>query len=88
MTTEDLRLAGADADAVARAESHVTRSAVTAPLVSVSVLAPDLEEVATAAARAAFGIRQAADADELAALRQRAIDAGDQLVEAASRHLS
>ncbi|MFF3484295.1 protein kilB [Streptomyces sp. NPDC002701] len=87
---EDLRLAGADADtlAAARSQSHVTRSAVTAPLVSVSVLAPDLAEVATAAARAAFGIRQAVDTDELATLRQTAIDASDQLVKAASRRLA
>lgn len=87
---EELRLGGANTEtlAAARSQSHVTTSAVTAPLVSVSVLAPDLAEVATAAARAAFGIRQAIDADDLSALRQTAIDASDQLVKAASRRLS
>ncbi|MEU1013301.1 protein kilB [Streptomyces sp. NPDC005890] len=45
---EDLRLNGASAEAVqaARAASHATRSAVTAPLVAVSVLDPSLTEPA------------------------------------------
>ncbi|MEU6671817.1 protein kilB [Streptomyces sp. NPDC046727] len=84
---EDLVLNGAGQDAVeaARAVSHATRSAVTAPLVSVSVLEPSLAEPARRAALAAFGIRDAGDHTELAARREAAIAATDELVAAAGR---
>ncbi|WP_031523076.1 hypothetical protein [Streptomyces sp. NRRL F-5123] len=84
---EHLRLTGAPAAEYegARAESHATRSAVTAPLVAVSVLEPALAPVARAAAQAAFDMRGAADLDALAAVRERAITATDDLVAAAGR---
>jgi hypothetical protein len=87
---EHLRLTGApaaDYDA-ARAASHATRSAVTAPLVAVSILEPELEPAARRAARAAFGLRGAADLDALAAMREDVITATDDLVAAAGRALS
>ncbi|TDC80118.1 protein kilB [Streptomyces hainanensis] len=86
---EDLRLAGADAEALAaaRTASHATRSAVTAPLVSVSVLAPPLAGSAREASMATFAVRAAADRDALAALRQSAIAATDRFVAAAGGHL-
>lgn len=86
---EQLRLAGAaehDYD-TARAASHVTRSAVTAPLVAVSILEPDLEPAARRAVRGAFDMRGAADLDALAAMREHAITATDDLVAAAGRIL-
>ncbi|MEU2063961.1 protein kilB [Streptomyces sp. NPDC013455] len=84
---EDLALNGAGREAVeaARAASHATRSAVTAPLVAVSVLEPALAEVARAAAMAAFGLRGATDHAVLAARREAAIAATDELVAAAGR---
>ncbi|WP_225827953.1 protein kilB [Streptomyces naphthomycinicus] len=87
---EDLVLGGASQETVAaaRAASHATRSAVTAPLVSVSVLEPALAGPARAAALAAFGIRDVADRTELAALREAAIAATDELVAAAGRVMS
>ncbi|MFG2881885.1 protein kilB [Streptomyces sp. NPDC048297] len=87
---EDLRLKGASQEAVdaARAMSHVTRSAVTAPLVSVSVLEPSLAEVARKAALAAFDIRDADDLTVLAARREAAIVATDDLVDAAGRAMA
>ncbi|MFE6689729.1 protein kilB [Streptomyces sp. NPDC057743] len=86
---EDLRLSGAEQDAytAARAESHATRSAVTAPLTEVTILAPDLARTAHAAARATYALRGAEDADTLAALREAAITAADQLVAAAANEL-
>lgn len=86
---EHLRLTGApqhDYD-TARAVSHTTRSAVTAPLVAVSILEPDLEPAARRAARAAFDMRDAADLDTLTAQREHAITATDDLVAAAGRVL-
>ncbi|WKX73836.1 protein kilB [Streptomyces sp. XD-27] len=84
---EDLRLNGASQEALqaARAASHVTRSAVTAPLVSVSVLEPSLAEPARKAALAALEIRDVADRTVLAARREAAIAATDDLVAAAGR---
>ncbi|GAB1334391.1 hypothetical protein ACE1SV_09810 [Streptomyces sp. E-15] len=84
---EDLALNGAGEEVVAaaRAVSHATRSAVTAPLVAVSVLEPALAEPARRAALAAFGLRDAADRTALAARREAAIAATDELVAAAGR---
>jgi hypothetical protein len=86
---EDLRLTGGgpEAYAAARAESHVTRAAVTAPLTTLSILAPDLASVARSAAEAAYALRGAADSDGLNARRAEAIAAVDRLVAAgAVRH--
>ncbi|MEU6599353.1 protein kilB [Streptomyces flaveolus] len=84
---EDLRLNGVGRDTAeaARAASHATRSAVTAPLVAVCVLEPSLAEPARQAALAAFGLRDAADRTVLAARREAAIAAADELVAAAGR---
>ncbi|MGW2715711.1 hypothetical protein ACWC4J_43200, partial [Streptomyces sp. NPDC001356] len=67
---------------------HATRSAVTAPLVAVSVLEPSLAPAARQAALAAFGLRGAADHTVLAARREAAIAATDELVAAAGRTMA
>ncbi|MFH8369634.1 protein kilB [Streptomyces sp. NPDC018031] len=84
---ERIRLSGADREAfeAARTTSHATRSAVTGPLVSVAVLEPSLAEPARRAALAAFDLRDAADLGVLAARREAAIAATDDLVAAAGR---
>jgi hypothetical protein len=86
---EHLRLTGAPQDAydTARAASHTTRSAVTAPLVAVSVLEPGLADAARTAAMTAFEIRDAADLDALAQQREHSITATNDLVAAAGRVL-
>ncbi|MFF0484123.1 protein kilB [Streptomyces sp. NPDC004435] len=83
---EDLRLNGADAAVYeqARAASHATRAAITAPLTAVQILVPALAGQAAMAAGAAFSLRHAADADALNAGRDAAIAAADQLVLAAA----
>ncbi|MDX2695945.1 protein kilB [Streptomyces ipomoeae] len=87
---EELRLSGADADqvAAARAESHTTRSAIEAPKVLVSILAPGLAQDAEAAARASYALRGAADPDTLNSLREAAITAADHFTAAAARHFA
>lgn len=84
---EDLRLSGASQEAVeaARAASHATRSAVTGPLVAVSVLEPSLAEPARQAALAAFGLRDTTDHTMLAGRREAAITATNDLIAAAGR---
>ncbi|MFH8368873.1 protein kilB [Streptomyces sp. NPDC018031] len=79
---EDLRLSEAPDAAyeAARAESHATRAAITAPLASVTVLAPELGPAADAAARATYALRAAPDAATLAARRTAAIEAAERLV--------
>lgn len=79
---EDMRIRGEDWSE-ARVESHVTRSAITAPLLHVSVLLPALAPAAQAAARAAYGLREADGATDLAAARQYAMQKADEPVEAA-----
>ncbi|SBV02436.1 hypothetical protein YW3DRAFT_06769 [Streptomyces sp. MnatMP-M77] len=54
---EEIRLAGGDWGA-ARAESHVTRSAVTAPLLRVRLVLPELAEAAQRAVQAAYDMRR------------------------------
>ena len=86
---EDLRLQGKDwSDA--RAESHRTRSAVTAPLLRVQLLMPAVRDAAQAAARAAYALRGAWESGPtaLAARREAAIAASDALVAAAGQHLT
>ncbi|MEU3526188.1 protein kilB [Streptomyces sp. NPDC038707] len=87
---EELVLSGADPGAVeaARAETRATRSAVTSPLVAVCVLEPALAEPARRAALAAFALRDAPDRTELAARREAAITATDDLVAAAGRAMA
>jgi len=80
---ESLRLAGAD-DAAARAASHGTRSAVTAPLTTVRLLAPALAGPAQRAVAATYALRDAADSGTLAELRSAAVRAVDRLVDAAA----
>ncbi|MFD4400809.1 protein kilB [Kitasatospora sp. NPDC058478] len=89
-TREDLRLSGADTEtyAAARAASHATRSAITAPQVRLAVLAPELTEVATAAARASYALRSAADQQALEAARTAAVAAADLLVTKAGQALA
>jgi hypothetical protein len=82
----DRRLSGADEDAVteARQTTHVTRSAVTTPLVTVRILAPALGALATRATEATFAMRDPADAEVLQDRREAARRASDELVDAAS----
>ncbi|MDX3385344.1 protein kilB [Streptomyces niveiscabiei] len=87
---EELRLQGASEEArhSARTASHATRSALTAPLVSVSVLAPPLAVTARAAVLAAVNLRDVPDLEALSARREAAIRATDELVAAAGRALA
>ncbi|MGW2825914.1 protein kilB [Streptomyces sp. NPDC001443] len=87
---EVLRLDGLGEEAVeaARTASRATRSAVTGPLVAVSVLEQSLAEPARQAALAAFGLRDAVDHSDLASRREAAITATDDLVAAAARAMS
>jgi hypothetical protein len=87
---EDLRLSGAsgEAYAAARAESHATRSAITAPHTTLAVLAPELAELADAAVQAAYDLRGADDTATLAAQRDAALQAATQLVTGAATALA
>lgn len=83
---EDLRLNGAAPTVYeeARAASHATRAAITAPLTAVKILVPALAEQADTAARATYSLRNTADAETLDAQRAAAISATDRLVLAAA----
>ncbi|MFZ4268320.1 protein kilB [Streptomyces arboris] len=83
---EDLRLSGAsDADyQAARAASHNTRSALTAPLTTLAILAPDLAGVAQEAAGATYALRNTENRELLDFYRGAAIEAADELVRAAA----
>ncbi|MEU7733265.1 protein kilB [Streptomyces griseus] len=83
---EDLRLSGAsDADyQAARAASHNTRSALTAPLTTLAILAPDLAGVAKDAAGATYALRNTENRELLDSYRRAAIEAADELVRAAA----
>ncbi|MFF9637362.1 protein kilB [Streptomyces bacillaris] len=83
---EDLRLSGAsDADyQAARAASHNTRSALTAPLTTLAILAPDLAGVAQDAAGATYALRNTENRGLLDFYREAAIEAADDLVRAAA----
>lgn len=69
---EEIRLAGGDWDA-ARAESHATRSGVTAPLLRVRLLLPELADAAQRAVQAAYDIRTADTTAGLQEARERAL---------------
>ncbi|QLJ06689.1 protein kilB (plasmid) [Streptomyces sp. NEAU-sy36] len=84
---EDLRLRGEDWSA-ARAESHSTRSAITAPLLRVQMLLPSIAPAAQAAAQAAYDIRGAVARDVLDNRRDIAITASDRLTTAAATALN
>lgn len=87
---EDLRLSGAaPADiAAAREASHVTRSAVTAPQIALTVLLPQLRPDVNAAVRAAYDMRGAASVEALASRRESAVTAADSLAASAAYLLS
>ncbi|WP_416973559.1 protein kilB [Streptomyces sp. 4F14] len=87
---EELRLQGAPEETrhSARSASHATRSALTAPLVSVSVLSPPLAAPARTAVLAAVDLRGVPDLETLSARREAAIRATDELVAAAGRALA
>ncbi|MFH8404474.1 pRL2-23 [Streptomyces sp. NPDC018019] len=68
-----------------RDESHRTRSAITDPAVRLRLLITDetVRAAATAATTATYVMREAADLDELQALRRGALEAHDAFVAAA-----
>ncbi|MFJ3934712.1 MULTISPECIES: protein kilB [unclassified Streptomyces] len=69
---EDRRLRGEDwTDA--RAASHETRTAISAPLTRFIVLAPGMRDQARAAAAAVYGLRDAATRADLDAARELAL---------------
>ncbi|MFJ8848391.1 protein kilB [Streptomyces cyaneofuscatus] len=80
---EETRLAGGDWSA-ARTESHLTRSAITGPLLRVQLLLPVLAPAAQSATQAAYAMREAGTAAELQEAREHAIQASDALVGAAA----
>jgi hypothetical protein len=86
-----LKGAGTEQVKTLRAESHMTRSAVTRPLVALRVLFND-QAVRAAADRMitlTYAIRNAyATTEELTAAREAAKDAHDQFVNTAARYLS
>ncbi|MFH8518235.1 hypothetical protein ACH4CE_24730 [Streptomyces gelaticus] len=84
---EDLRLSGAVPAEVAEAReaSHVTRSAVTAPQVALTVLLPQLRRDIDGAVRATYEMRHAQTAEILAAQREKAVAAADALTASAAR---
>lgn len=84
---EELRHSGADDTAMtqARAATHATRSAITAPLAMVCILLPELVNPAEAAVQAAYAMRDTSDLAALTALRAASVAAEQQLRQAASR---
>lgn len=83
---EDARLAGAPADRldVLRAASHTTRAAITIPLTTLCLQAPDLAGTARAAATATYALRGAPDVGELTHRRDQALAAEAHLVDTAA----
>ncbi|WP_315986875.1 hypothetical protein [Streptomyces sp. Isolate_219] len=69
----------------ARAASHATRAAITAPAIRVTVLLPSLAGTAKAAAEAAYAMRNVAD--HAALDTARASSAAEELVTAAGELL-
>lgn len=84
---EEIRLAGGDWSA-ARTESHATRSAVTAPLLRVRLLLPELADVAQHAVQAAYDMRAVDSTTAVQEARERAIATADDLVAAAGAALA
>lgn len=79
---EEVKLSGGDT-AEAREEKNQTRSAITAPLFQVSVLAPALTAAAEEAVQATYAMRNAPDEAKLRALHDEAKAAADRLTAAA-----
>lgn len=84
---EDLRLRGQDWDE-ARAASHATRSALTAPLLRVQLLLPAAAPAARNATRATYELRGAEEDTTLRTAREYAITAADDFVAAAGNALA
>ncbi|MEV6165697.1 protein kilB [Streptomyces sp. NPDC052052] len=84
---EDLRLKGGNW-AEARAASHTTRSAITAPSVRVALLLPALTAAADTAARATYDMRHAPDQAALETARTKALTAATQFTIEAGRLLA
>ncbi|MGW7031072.1 protein kilB [Streptomyces xanthophaeus] len=87
---EHLRLTAAPhtQTAEARTASHATRSALTAPHLTVALLLPELQAPATRAVEATYALRNAAHLDQLTALRGEALTAMDAFTDAARSVLS
>jgi hypothetical protein len=87
---EDARLGKRPAAEVAalREASHETRAAITVPLTTVRILAPELAGPARAAAGAAYALRNAPDLATLGALREAAVQADGAFIEAATLALA
>jgi hypothetical protein len=83
---ETLRLAGEDWSE-ARAASHTTRAAISAPAVRLAVLAPTLRPAADAAVQATYALRGAETQTALDAAREASLAADEQLVTEAGRLL-
>lgn len=81
---EVARLSSAPADeyAALRSESHATRTAISAPLVTVRILAPEVTDQAMAAAQATYALRDSPDRAALDTRRADALTAVEALIEA------
>ncbi|MER8188192.1 hypothetical protein [Kitasatospora sp. NPDC094015] len=87
---ERLRLADAPEDiaAEARSEGHRTRGEITAPVVTLAIIAPALADLATNAEHATYAMRGAADQAALDKDRTAATAAASALVTDAAEHLA
>ncbi|MGW2401797.1 protein kilB [Kitasatospora sp. NPDC001664] len=84
-----LFLTGSPQEADVHTENvHTTRSAVTTPHTLLRIVSPDLAGAAQNAVDATFALRTAADLDDLAVRRRRALDECDRLVAAAGQQLA
>ena len=80
----ETRLSGGD-DEAARATTHETRSAISAPLTRVRILGPELAEHATKATQATYALHDVPDQAELQRRRQASVDAVAELEQAAGQ---
>ncbi|MFH9757311.1 protein kilB [Streptomyces griseus] len=87
LVREEIRLVGGDWSTT-RSESHLTRSAVTAPFLRVRLLLPEVAVAAQLAVQAAYEVRAADSPAALQEARERAIRAADGLVAAAGTALA
>ncbi|MFE7712471.1 protein kilB [Streptomyces sp. NPDC057486] len=84
---EDLRLMGEDWTQE-RTASHITRSAITGPLMRVRILLPALTPAAHSAVAAVYALRNAESDTALRAAREHAIRTADDLITAAGTALT
>lgn len=84
---EDLRLKREDW-AEERAASHITRSAITDPLVRVRILLPSLAQPAQRAVTAVYALRSAQSDTALREAREHAIRTADDFITAAGTALA